>query len=578
MTYGPQTLYATLRQDPSAMLILERHLPGISKEDDAFLQPYLSISALALRVRRFGDVPPDLQGLWADLAGLQPLPEVAPVPPVPPSRHYEADHVEEGSAPVDMPGDVECGGIAELVLHGPSRLNPFTDVEVTATFRSGDAAVRVGGFYDGDGTYRIRFLPPREGDWTFDTASNAKSLSGIGGSFRVSAPRAGNHGPVRVRAQHHFAYADGTPYHPFGTTAYAWTHQGAELQRETLATLSQSPFTKIRMCVLPKSFVHNWGEPATFPFERSGDGGWDFTRPGLAHFRNLERRVGQLLDLGIEADLILFHPYDRWGFSVMPRWADLLYVRYLVRRLSAYRNVWWSLANEYDFMDGKTLDDWEAIAAEVVAEDHAGHLTSIHNGSELYDFGRDWVTHCSIQRNNTAQTAANVDAWRAYGKPVVIDEIGYEGDLPWGWGNLTAREMTRRAWEGAVRGGYVNHGETYLGDAIWWSHGGALQGESPARFAFLARIVAEVPSGFMEPLESDFDFPCGGDTDHRLIYFGATQPSQRPVNLPPGAWDVDVIDTWGMTVTAVARSASGRMTVALPGRPDIAIRLRRVTA
>ena len=29
---------------------------------------------------------------------------------------------------------------------------------------------------------------------------------------------------------------------------------------------------------------------------------------------------------------------------------DYRYVAYLAARLAAYRNVWWSLANEYDFL------------------------------------------------------------------------------------------------------------------------------------------------------------------------------------------------------------------------------------
>ena len=50
------------------------------------------------------------------------------------------------------------------------------------------------------------------------------------------------------------------------------------------------------------------------------------------------------------------------------------------------------------------------------------------------------------------RTSENVDAWRRdWGKPVVVDECGYEGDLDHGWGNLTAEELVRRCWEGAVR-------------------------------------------------------------------------------------------------------------------------------
>ncbi len=41
-----------------------------------------------------------------------------------------------------------------------------------------------------------------------------------------------------------------------------------------------------------------------------------------------------------------------------------------------------------------------------------------------------------------------VNEWRErYRKPVVLDEIAYEGNIQHGWGNITAEEMTRRFWE-----------------------------------------------------------------------------------------------------------------------------------
>ena len=58
------------------------------------------------------------------------------------------------------------------------------------------------------------------------------------------------------------------------------------------------------------------------------------------------------------------HPYDRWGFSQMTQEEDDLYWSYVLARFSAYRNVWWSLANEYDLMYCKTVDDWERYAVK----------------------------------------------------------------------------------------------------------------------------------------------------------------------------------------------------------------------
>lgn len=45
------------------------------------------------------------------------------------------------------------------------------------------------------------------------------------GVFTVTPAKPGNHGPVRVKNTFHFAYADGTPYRPIGTTCYSWTHR-----------------------------------------------------------------------------------------------------------------------------------------------------------------------------------------------------------------------------------------------------------------------------------------------------------------------------------------------------------------
>ncbi|MCB0151174.1 MAG: DUF5060 domain-containing protein, partial [Caldilineaceae bacterium] len=60
-----------------------------------------------------------------------------------------------------------------------------------------------------------------------------------------------------------------------------------------------------------------------------------------------------------------------------------------------------------------------------------------------------------------------------------------------GWGNISAREMVHRFWQGTAAGGYVGHGETYLNpDAIlWWSKGGVLHGESAPRLAFLRALL-----------------------------------------------------------------------------------------
>lgn len=54
------------------------------------------------------------------------------------------------------------------------------------------------------------------------------------------------HGMVRAVGTH-FEYEDGTVFHPFGTTVYALAHQEEDLIRQTLDSLKNSPFNKVRM-------------------------------------------------------------------------------------------------------------------------------------------------------------------------------------------------------------------------------------------------------------------------------------------------------------------------------------------
>ena len=61
-------------------------------------------------------------------------------------------------------------GLHEITLDGPSGGNPYLDVALSARFSQGDTSLEVPGFYDGDGVYRIRFMPQAEGRWSWRTS------------------------------------------------------------------------------------------------------------------------------------------------------------------------------------------------------------------------------------------------------------------------------------------------------------------------------------------------------------------------------------------------------------------------
>jgi hypothetical protein len=476
-----------------------------------------------------------------------------------------------------MSQSVERWGICEFAFPGPSAGNPFVEVQLDAEFTHKNRSVHVDGFYDGDGTYRIRFAPDTVGAWHYVTRSNAAALDCKRGELTCVEPSLGNHGPVGVRDTYHFAYADGTPLVSVGTTCYVWNHQGDALEAQTLETLKHAPFNKMRMCVFPKDYLFNKNEPEFYPFERDAAGGWDWTRFNPAYFQHLERRVGDLLALGIEADIILFHPYDRWGFATMSAETDDRTLCYVIARLAAYRNVWWSLANEYDLMQAKTMVDWDRFFRIVQESDPYQHLRSVHNCHSFYDHGKPWVTHCSVQHHDLKR----VREWRElYRKPVVVDECGYEGNIERSWGSLPAQELVHRFWLGVCNGGYVGHGETYLHpqDILWWAKGGVLHGESPARIAFLRRILEEGPAEGLEPAKTPSNlYGVGRGDDYRLIYLAVQQPAEFILDLPAeGEYRSELIDTWGMTITPLEGRWRGQSRLKLPGRPYLALRVCKV--
>lgn len=466
----------------------------------------------------------------------------------------------------------------EVRMRATVEQNPF-DVSFTAQVDGPEGCTRVTGFFDGEDTFAFRFLPLASGDYRYTTRSPVPELDGKTGIFHCVPAREGRHGPVRVRDRYWFAYADGTPNFEVGTTCYAWIHQSPALQQQTLDTLAQGYFNKIRMCVFPKWFDYNHREPELYPFAGNPKNGFDYDQPNIAFFRHLEEAVGKLEALGIQADMILFHPYeaDHWRFNYMTEEQDRRYLRYVIARLSAYSNVWWSLANEYDLIKTgykQKLSAWKTLLRFVRSQDPYGHLTSIHQFSRMYDHRDPNITHCSIQRTETYLTAEYTDTWRrTFGKPVVVDECAYEGNLNALWGGITARELVRRFWEATARGGYMGHGETYQGENIWWSHGGTLQGESPARIRFLRQVMERCPDIRLTCESGPGQLPRAlAGAEVQLVYFGVNQPVTYLLQpLGSGPYKVEVLDTWNMTVEELPRPVQGPTEIALPGKPYLAL-------
>ena len=458
------------------------------------------------------------------------------------------------------PASVEQWSVFELAQAGPDdappTFNAFTDVAASVSFThvaSAEVAV-VAAFYDGNATYLARFSPPRLGAYTYSTSSSSALMPQVNGSFVATSPSADNRGPVLTDPANARAlvYADGTPHFSVGTTAYAWAHRSAEDASATLAALRGAAFNKVRMALFPKFYPYTHEEPPGdfFAFARaaaqpapncsfccsSRNGTFDLARFNPPFWRAIEGYVGSMRDMGVQADLILFHPYDggHWGFDCMPLETDLFYLRYAAARLGAFRNVWWSMANEWSDLKCKCAGQnssacpqtwFDALFRGLTAADPHRRRRSIHNGPIYYNHSQPWVDHVSMQchgngtagGNSSAAGSACVDlavaSWAP--KPIVLDEVRYEGTIASTWGRLTGEQMTQRFWLFLSKGAYAGHSETVLPAGVnascavspslcgcnahmWWNKGQPFTGVSVTKVPFFRSYVEALPVPFSE--------------------------------------------------------------------------------
>ncbi|ULL17180.1 DUF5060 domain-containing protein [Paenibacillus sp. H1-7] len=440
---------------------------------------------------------------------------------------------------------VECWNRFELSL--PDELGDLTETspvdQVKAVFCKGNRVIEAFPFHDNDGKARVRFMPDEEGEWSYSlqiSRLNKEKENVYSGRLYCTAPGPGNHGPVRAADEEHFAYADGTPFYPFGTSC--WYGYRREYADQTLETLAQSPFNKARFRI---------------------DAG-----SGIDELELLEEMIAKLLQRGIEAEILLDCSGSGGDSQALLHQA--------ISRFSAFRNVWWSLTTADDGPNAEISSTAKQYLKFIRELDTYGHLSTICSSNPIADFGDSSITHVSLQYFDPSQLSRISALHR---KPVIIDHCGSEGDWPSLEGSLPAEELVNRIWASVCRKGYAGHGEMYIrsgseGEA-WLTHGGALSGEAAARIAFLREILEEAPAGLRTMPELYDAAAIGRDGVYYLQYYGIHRFPSKRFRLPEGTYTADVIDVWNMTITPMPETFGAEFAVPLPSRLYHALRIRR---
>ncbi len=421
--------------------------------------------------------------------------------------------------------------------------NPF-DVELTGEFTGPSGVVlRVPGFYDGDGTWKIRFSPTAVGKWSMRTVSPLAALNGkTDAAIDCVANRNPRiHGSLRVDPAHpyHFIWEDGTRYFLLGYEAdWLWGADMMDPARKEMRKLIDQMDARGFNHVLVNVYAHDtkwangkqhewdYGPPAMFVFEGTNDKP-DHTRLNTAFFRKYDEMMVALRDKGIVAHIMLkvYNKLVNWPERGSEN--ERRYFRYVAARYQAFSNVVWDYSKEaYNEKDEQLQSNLMNL---VRSTDAYRRLMTVHD-DDVYEWDPELSRNVDFrtdqQHRHFGEMIAFDRAMRA--RPVVNSEFGYErgvDKLPSYNINHEWHEQLHNGWLVYMAGGY---GVYYYHNTAW--DGFKVDPEPPGmkRFQLLGQIFQSLPYWRMEPANQlSVGGPCLAAPGEAYLFYFATAGDRR---------------------------------------------------
>lgn len=367
--------------------------------------------------------------------------------------------------------------------------NPFTDIEVTATFKHESGKIHeVFGFWDGDTTWKVRFAPTMPGKWTWQTKSDVEDV-GLSekGEFNAASYKGPNpiksHGFLQVAdSERHIEHTDKTPFFWLADTVWSASAKATDTEwHEYLTKRRSQGFSVVQLNSLPQWDASK--PQRRFPFGED----WDFDSPQPSYFRKLDAFVEEANEHGIiPALVVLWFNYvpetnldwddqDRIPRHPMSEAQAAQYGQYLAARYGAYGTTW-LVSGDSDFNE-QSLAVYRA-AGESIQEAATHPLLTLHipgrqrisseaNAEPWLDFQMYQSGHHygEMQRNafRTAEYTRNLDPAR----PVLNGEPCYE---QWAYFEepevrISREDVRQAAWWSVLSG--ANAGITYGAPGLW---------------------------------------------------------------------------------------------------------------
>jgi hypothetical protein len=393
--------------------------------------------------------------------------------------------------------------------------NPF-DAVIEGEFTGPDAVrLRVPGFYDGDGVWKIRFSATLTGEWTMRTTSPIGALNGR--TEQITAVANKNkfvHGVLQVDPEHpyHFRFPDGARFFPMGYEAdWLWGADMLDPSRKLMHRLIDQIHGRGFNWVLVNVYAHDtrwcpgrvnehdYGPPALYAWEGANDKP-DHSRLNPRFFQIYDGMMRALLDKGMIAHIMLKVYNKQVNWPAKGSRDEERYFRYVTARYQAFPNLVWDFSKES--FNERDNDLQKNLLDLVRMTDAYKHLVTAHDDDDYEwdpNLSRNLDFRTDQQHSHWAEMIAFDRALRR--RPVVNAEFSYElgvEPLPKhtnrnqvGW-----QEMIRRAYLITMAGGYVAY---YYNNTAWDIVKPDPEPPGHRRWQLLKEIMTSVPYWRMNP-------------------------------------------------------------------------------
>jgi len=322
--------------------------------------------------------------------------------------------------------------------------NPF-DLTFTATFTHTQTSTKVTqlGFYAGNDTWKIFFMPTLLGEWTYVTSSTDSDLSGKTGSLNSVA--SGLPGRLKPSGNRWVLEESNKAEAPIIIPTRQW-FKSTDTQNGISNFINWADNT-VKARLIGTTLVYFLHEQAAVPYIK-GKEGVEFNIP---MWDRLNDHFDTMRDRGMGFYIMLYsddaESPNNHGVQAQSE-AEIRLLRYLVARFSAYPIVLWDSGIDIGETRTNSWIDW--FADWMNSNDPYGHPVSSRVGGGSGGKTPNNAGFISDGAETLPEHTSLVSTWNAASRPIIFTDRWREDG---GRGGFNRTKIRRAVWEAGLVGG-----------------------------------------------------------------------------------------------------------------------------